>query len=136
MHEHHRTVNKGSVVALLILASTVAEETTAERLPDLDRITSTTDDGEPMALEDVCELISYVLYSSHCLGLDEIFEGPWCTAIIGSPGVVNVQESKMIAVLVVESSFGLVRLLLSVSGPMENTILAGTYHADNAEHLF
>jgi hypothetical protein len=136
MHEHRCTVNKGSVVALLILASTVAEETIAERLSDLDRIASTTDDGEPMALEDICELISYILYSSHCLGLYEIFEGPCCTAIIGFPGIVNIQESKMIAVLVIEFSFGFVGLLLSISGPMENTILIRTYHADNAEHLF
>jgi hypothetical protein len=136
MHEHRRTVNKGCVIALLILSSTVAEETIAESLPNFDRIASTTDDGEPMAFEDVCKLISYVLYSSHCLGLYEILDGPWCTAIVGSPGIVNIQESKMIAVLVIESSFGFVRLLLSISGPMENTILVSAYHADNAEHLF
>src|SRR6266480_45909 len=122
MHEHRRAINKGRVIAFLVLASTVAEEAIAERLPDFDRIASTTDDGEPMALEDVFELISHVLYSSHCLGLYEIFDRPWCAAIISSPGIVNIQESKVIAMLVVESSFGLVRLLLSISGPMENTV--------------
>ena len=136
MHEHRCAVHKRGVAAFLILASAVAEETAAESLPDLDCIAPTTDDGEAMALEDVRELISHVLYSSHCFGLYEVFGRPRCAAIISSPGIVNVQESKVVAVLIIESCFGLVRLLLSIPGSMKYTILVRTYHADNGEHLF
>ena len=87
-----------------------------------------------ISLEDLHELAADVAGARHLALLNEVLETPGIGEAREFPAVVDVEESEMIAVGVVEFGFLLVGLLLLFFRAVEDSL--DGEHGDDAEHFF
>jgi len=114
-----RTLNKRLVTLLGIFAGRIAEKAGAESLADFNGVAPARDYAMLVALEDGDELLSDVFDAAHVAGLNEILEAPGSREFRLFPGVVDVEEGKVVAAWVMKFGFLLISLILLVSWPVE-----------------
>src|SRR5688500_12363678 len=120
MHIDRCTLDKSSITLLWILPGRVSKEARAKRLSDLRRIPSTRDDSMFVSRHNILQLISNILSSTHRPCLNEILETPRIGELVGFPSIVDIEESEMVTVRIVELGFLLVGLCLLVFGTVED----------------